>query len=326
MLQEKGMNMKEAVFIFTKGKKREYSLNLLISKLKDFDCKKFLINDSCINESPVIIKNKNTGKVYITEVNYKNYTKYILSLPNEIQKYVKPIGIKWWNTGNARNLALIIAKIEGITKIIFIDDDILLDDKTIVEDYFKMLDNYGIISAEIIGMRDDSIIGNIENYLHGRSQTFFSAGFMGINITQIHYPFINCYNEDWIWAHLHKNRVKMVKHKCVTQLDYNPFSYTKEKIKLQEIGECLLKGIEIIDKLDELYLLNKSNFWENILLRRQAYLQELKCFVDDKQEFLKIIEKSIQITQLIKADYLSQICSNYLRYSRIFNEFILMKN
>ena len=162
------------------------------------------------------------------------------------------------------------------------DDDIVIEDDSIIYNTFDLLDDSDFVGAEIKGMPDLSVVDHIMQKLGMEPYRFMSGGFLAFKLSSVSEYFLNYYNEDWIWLFLHKPKAKLVKYGEVYQLPYDPFENAVERALQQEFGEILVEGI--IDAIPEgnLSLLKSVAFWDNVLKKCKTNLKRLKELCNDK--------------------------------------------
>ena len=179
--------------------------------------------------------------------------------------------------GYTRNYAIILAKVLGFERVLFMDDDIIIEDNSPVYEMFDLLNNADFVSAEIKGMPDLSVVDFIMQKVGLEPYRFMSGGFLAFNLNSVAEYFLNYYNEDWIWLFMHRPEAKLVKYGEVYQLPYDPFENAIEKALHQEFGEILVEGvkryIEIENKSNTL-LLNKD-FWDEIVKMRANLIKDI---------------------------------------------------
>lgn len=272
------MNNTNAIFIFTKD--RPFSLSNTLHSIKFLQIKKYIIDDSFdrFNQAENVKLTRSISDAkYIGK---KEFDNYFLERNINVQHYtflLNNVGNKEWNLGYVRTFALLVAKSQGINKVLFMDDDILIPQLDIVIDSFNLLNNYDFVGAHITGMLDDSIIGHISSKLGvvDEDERMLSGGFLAFNPQIIKIPFTNLYNEDWIWLFLQLKDKKYLQKGNVIQSAYNPFLNFKEKILFQEFGEIVILGMLKLYKQSFFEMLTHDFFWENVLAERKEFLNKL---------------------------------------------------
>jgi hypothetical protein len=318
------------IFIFTKD--RPIELRITLNTLNNSNFRIFVIDDSFCEQN--IFKNKELIQEYKHTTYFGNseLNNALKSLNINQPKYnqiFRPLGVKEWNLGYARNSALLVSIIENADKVMFVDDDITIPDIRMLFDSFQLLEQYDVVGANILGMIDDSIIGHISNELNfiDTDGRMLSAGFLAFNLKKIKYPFLNIYNEDWIWLFMQPDLKKHLQPVGVFQKIYDPFVNFESKIVFQEIGELFITGLFSLKDLLKLNELLTNEFWENSLHIREKYLIELlniaKC--KERHEFVHIITFTINNMKKIDNTILIEICDTFFKIEPLFDKLLNLK-
>lgn len=300
------MDNNNAIFIFTKD--RSQSLRNALNSIKDIGINKYIIDDSIgsINKNynkQLSETEHNTFYIGQKECNSFFSDNYICNIDNI--SFLNNLGSYQWNLGYVRNFALIYSKYNNFNKVMFMDDDIEISGNDLVYDSFSLLDNCDFVGAFIKGMIDDSIIGHILNKLDIKDtdERMLSGGFLFFDPSAVEIPFVNFYNEDWIWLIFQlKTGKKSIQKGEVYQKKYNPFLNYKEKILFQEKGEIMVDALFRLYKIGNFELLTKHYFWGNILTERKNYLNF-------------IYNISIRKNEILYAEIIKWVISNYSRFS-----------
>jgi len=219
-----------------------------------------------------------------------------------IDSFIKPLGLRSWNLGYVRNYAILLCKLFKINKVLFMDDDIIVEDKFLFRKLFQILNNYNFTGSQITGMVDDSVLGHIKRSLGQPSWEFLSGGFMAFNLASITEYFLNYYNEDWIWLHLHMVDDQICKFGEVKQLPFNPIENGIDKAKQQEFGEILVIGVQNACESNNIDRLLNSDFWKDIIHER---IDELTSIINLNNKRKKVID---------------EICNSLIDYNQNIND------
>ncbi|MCJ7508162.1 MAG: glycosyltransferase [candidate division Zixibacteria bacterium] len=234
--------------------------------------------------------------------------------PLNLNTFLKPLGSRGWNLGFARNYALILSKALRCDKLLFMDDDIIIQDMTIKKTMLMKLDYCDFVGAKLIGMPDDSVTGHLMRACGGQYYEFLSGGFLAINVHAVTEYFFNCYNEDQIWFFLHHPSTKFERFGEVEHQQYNPFRNASATALSQEFGEILDDGAEEAFNRRDSNLLISPDFWEEMCNIRINYLNQLPELSIGKE-----IEYTAQNVYKALMNYHSKISYNtfvdlFLRY------------
>lgn len=270
------MDRKKGIIIFTKN--RPQKLSKTLPQIVNVDLPVIVLDDSGDSKSKQVVKSISKRS---ENIHYHGKIEQWMILQkfentNAFGLFIKPLGSDGWTLGYARNYAIILAKIFGFEQVLFMDDDIIIEDVSLIFRMFDMLNNADFISAEIKGIPDLSVVDFIMQKVGLEPYRFMSGGFLAFNLNSISEYFFNYYNEDWIWLFLHKPKAKLVKYGEVHQLSYDPFKNAVEKALQQEFGEILVEGVMKAETNNEFTLLKNNAFWQKILKRRENDLREIK--------------------------------------------------
>jgi hypothetical protein len=284
--------MTKAVFIFTKD--RPSVLKKTIDSIKDVEFDVFVIDDSFIYSKR--IKNEGLLRKYknFTYLGRKEYSTFLRNYKIESKKFkflLRGLGTEKWNLGFCRNFALLFSKKFGYNSVLFMDDDIIVEDTSVMDLLFNNLITNLFTGAHIHGLVDDSILGHIATDLGISNERMLSGGFMAFNPKKIKHFYLNIYNEDWIWLYLHLKNKKPFQKGVVYQRFNDPLKDYKVKIMFQEYGEIVLDGLLDLKDKSHFNDLKSNIFWERMLFERKEY-HEMLLLESSKQkkgEYSRII-------------------------------------
>ena len=218
-------NDKKIIFVFTKD--RPIILEETLNQLKKITDGVFIIDDSFHEsnqkDNRELLKHIPNGIYYGKNEFDESALSYDL-VSYEFNSVYRQLGNKDWNLGYARNYALFLSQIHNASKVLFIDDDIVIPKEEIINNSFELLEQFNFVGASIGGMIDDSLLGYISNDLGliDNDERTLSGGFLAFNRKAIRFPFLNIYNEDWIWLFLHSDDEKSLQTEYVLQKITNP--------------------------------------------------------------------------------------------------------
>ena len=320
-------NDKKIIFVFTKD--RPLILKDTLSQIINTDISMFIIDDS-FHESNQ--KNNRELLKHIPNGIYsgkKEFNEFAIShnlVLNGFSSVYRELGNKEWNLGYARNYALFLSQIYNANKVLFIDDDIEIPNEKIIVNSFELLEQFNFVGASIGGMIDDSLLGYISNDLGliDNDERTLSGGFLAFNRKKIRFPFLNIYNEDWIWLFLHSNDEKYLQTECVIQKNTNPYIGYENKILFQEYGEIFIKGILLAKRKSNFELLSSKSFWENVIQERKVYLSELYDFanISNQKDFQTMIKWLLQNYSQYESCYFSKKIRDLLNIKQKFEKHI----
>jgi glycosyltransferase involved in cell wall biosynthesis len=179
-----------------------------------------------------------------------------------------------------RNLGLVIAKMLGWRRLMFLDDDIYGISKEDVEALAAALNNHNVSVLIPKYYPDNSVACHAFRLGGGEQDTFASAGGMGVRCDWADLPFFpNVYNEDWFFfsREAATRRIAVVGES--RQRKYDPYQDPNRAVK-EEFGDLLAEGLYArldarlgISDVDEAY-------WT--------------AFKESRRDFLRRVAESLQ--------------------------------
>jgi hypothetical protein len=98
-----------------------------------------------------------------------------------------------------RNLALLLARLRGWSKIVFVDDDISLSPSDVAR-LCSQLDNHQIVGMMCTDFPDNSVFCHARRLARLHQGVFVTGAVLGVNTADLPLPFFpDIYNEDWFF-------------------------------------------------------------------------------------------------------------------------------
>lgn len=141
-----------------------------------------------------------------------------------------------------RNVGLLLARLAGWRKIIFIDDDISLSPPDVAR-LSDQLDNHQIAGMVCHDFPDNSVFCHARRLARLSQDVFVTGAVLGVNCSDLPLPFFpDIYNEDWFFfaeaaAHHH-----LAKAGEARQVAYNPYA-EPARARHEEFGDLLAEGL-----------------------------------------------------------------------------------
>lgn len=177
---------------------------------------------------------------------------------------------RWTDTSLKRNLGLLLARLIGWERIVFLDDDITIPEATDLRDAAALTDHYAGVGLAIDGMPDNSVVCHAFREAGGKQDMFIGGGALAIGTKSMTSFFPNIYNEDWFFLLDDDGlRPTTITGKAV-QKKYDPFR--EDRAKKEELGDSLAEGL----------------FWllDNGRSLRDATAEHWRGFLRDRAEFI----------------------------------------
>lgn len=174
-----------------------------------------------------------------------------------------------------RNLGLVIGRMCGWQRLMFLDDDIQGVSNTDVASLAVGLDDHSV-SVLIPDEYPDNSVACHANRLSGRKQgKYASAGGMGVRCDHDELGFFpNIYNEDWFFFSAEAANGRIAEVGRSQQRVYNPYADPKRAVK-EEFGDLLAEGLyaRLDDELDMLGV--DVAYWRAFKKNRRKFLREI---------------------------------------------------
>ncbi len=187
-----------------------------------------------------------------------------------------------------RNLALLLARLRGWRKVVFVDDDISVSRSDIAR-LSDQLDNHQIVGMMCTDFPDNSVFCHARRLARLRQEVFVTGAVLGVNCSDLPLPFFpDIYNEDWFFF------ADAVAHRRLTnvgearQAPYDPF--TPRRARHEEFGDLLAEGLYLLledihrtarlrrpgDFFPEIVKLASERYWSTFIDVRRQELAETR--------------------------------------------------
>ena len=142
-----------------------------------------------------------------------------------------------------RNLGLVIARMLGWQRLMFLDDDIFDVSKEDMEALAAGLDDHNVSVLIPDEYPDNSVACHAYRLGGGQQGKFASAGAMGVRCDRDDLPFFpNIYNEDWFFFSKEAASHKIARVGASRQREYDPYEDPQRSVK-EEFGDLLAEGL-----------------------------------------------------------------------------------
>lgn len=200
----------------------------------------------------------------------------VAKLPVSIResRVLASFGQKRWTLGFNRNYALLLAEILNLDELLFLDDDIKVKSDG-VRRAFKKLSGSPVVSGDIQNMIDDSIVGLHAQQVGFPKTSFLSGGFLAIDLEAVSHPFINVYNEDWIWGYFEQLSRHLPLVDGVEQSRYDIREKSKRQLYWQEFGEIIEWGLRSISNPVNEPRIRDVDYWKQVIEARRHLIESV---------------------------------------------------
>ena len=219
------------------------------------------------------------------------------------------------DTSLKRNLGLLLSRLIGWHRALFLDDDIAVPDTNHLRSAAHHLDTYASVGLDNIGWPDNSVVCHAYRETHGQQKTFIGSGALAFSGTTENAFFPQIYNEDWFFLLDKVSQRRVAVTGEVFQEHYDPYSDI-HRAQSEEFGECLAEGL--FWRLDHGLATHNTDhdFWTDFLNRRRAFIDEVRHrvtrLVSDparRSTMLEVLATSRTCAETITP----RLCLDYLR-------------
>ncbi|MGH8791298.1 MAG: hypothetical protein ACRDXX_01450 [Stackebrandtia sp.] len=138
-----------------------------------------------------------------------------------------------------RNLGLLLGRMLGWRRVLFLDDDITRIATSDVRAAAGLLDSYDAVGLENHGFPDNSVVCHAHRATGGWQDTFVSGGMLAIAADRVDEFFPDIYNEDWFFL-CGVAGIAVTGSAC--QMHYDPF-FDPDRARQEEFGDFLAEGL-----------------------------------------------------------------------------------
>jgi hypothetical protein len=141
-----------------------------------------------------------------------------------------------------RNIGLLLARLRGWNKIMFLDDDITLRPYDLAN-LSAQLDNHQIVGFSCRSFPDNSVVCHANRLIGAPQDTFVTGAALGVHCADLPLPFFpDIYNEDWFFFSEHVARRELLSVGTASQRPYRPFA-DPARASHEEFGDLLAEGL-----------------------------------------------------------------------------------
>jgi hypothetical protein len=179
------------------------------------------------------------------------------------------------DTSAKRNLGLVLARLLGWKRVVFLDDDIEVPDAADLERAVALLDSRDGVGLHIQGFPDNSVVCHANRDTGAPQDTFIGGGALAVPADRIDSFFPEIYNEDWFFL-LGKTMLRPVGQVGVArQQPYDPYA-DPDRARREEFGDVLAEGLFAL--FDEGLAIGDADvgYWTRFLAARLALITEIR--------------------------------------------------
>ncbi|MFG2073616.1 hypothetical protein [Nonomuraea maritima] len=212
-----------------------------------------------------------------------------------------------------RNLGLLLARLLGWERIVFLDDDIEVSGHEDVARAAALLDVYDAVGMHIGGYPDNSVVCHAHRLAGGKQDSFVGGGALAVHTTRNPSFFPNIYNEDWFYLLNDKELRQLAVTGMVKQRPYDPFD-RPVRARDQEFGDTLAEGVYwLLDEGETWEAATGEKYWEQALSRRTEFIKDVLRRVESRLPGNQAVENSLRAALGRHNRITPQLCVQYLQ-------------
>ena len=185
-----------------------------------------------------------------------------------------------------RNLGLLIGRVCGWNRMLFLDDDIRKLNVAKLWSAAALLDGHPVVGLQVRKYPEASVVGHARRIAGRRQELFVSGGSLLVNPQLLNGYFVPVCHGDWLCLINHLRAREVAVGGSVSQLPYMPFA-APDRATREEFGDILLSGLLWLvhahlragaDQADDTAYWREAtepSFWKHILEQRAELLQEI---------------------------------------------------
>ena len=173
-----------------------------------------------------------------------------------------------------RNLGLLLARVAGWRRVLFLDDDISQAKAGEVRAAAGLLHEHAAVGLHNHGFPDNSVVCHAYRKIGGDQDTFIGAGAMMVDPVRSQSFFPKIYNEDWLFLAGDEPSRPLAVTGGVHQRPYRPFA-DPQRARDEEFGDCVGEGLYWL--LDDEMSADDADapFWREFLRRRRRFVAQV---------------------------------------------------
>jgi hypothetical protein len=178
-----------------------------------------------------------------------------------------------------RNIGLLLARLQGWSKVVFVDDDITSFRTDNMARLAAQLDQHQVAGMVVPWFPDNSVVCHARRLAGFFQDVFVTGAVLGVHCDSLPLSFFpNIYNEDWFFFAEEAGARWLPHVGAATQAKYDPFE-SPERARQEEFGDLLAEGLySLIAEEDPRLPLD-----EQVRVATRAYWSQ---FIDIRHEFL----------------------------------------
>jgi hypothetical protein len=212
---------------------------------------------------------------------------YALPIPRwDTSEFAQVNGERSSDLSTKRNVGLLLGRLRGWNKIIFLDDDITVS-RTDIARLSDQLDTHQIAGMACRAHPDNSVFCHARRLAKLPQDVFVTGAVLGVNCGDLPLQFFpDIYNEDWFFFAETAARHRLTKAGEARQAEYDPFG-SEARAEHEEFGDLLAEGLYwLIEDRGPRYsfrqLTHQANrrFWSSYIDVRRQNLEQARSLLE----------------------------------------------
>jgi len=142
-----------------------------------------------------------------------------------------------------RNIGLVLARLHGWSKIVFVDDDITSLQVADLVRLARQLENHQVAGMRVCDYPDNSVVCHARRLAKFPQDVFVTAAVLGVRCNDLPLSFFpDTYNEDWFFFAREAAARDIPSIGNARQTSYDPFA-TAERARGEEFGDLMAEGL-----------------------------------------------------------------------------------
>jgi glycosyltransferase involved in cell wall biosynthesis len=183
------------------------------------------------------------------------------------------------DTSAKRNLGLLLARLIGWNKVVFLDDDITVPRPLDLRDAAGLTSYFAGVGLDIEGMPDNSVVCHAYREAGGPQDMFVGGGALAVAADSTTSFFPNVYNEDWFFLLDDDGLQATTSTGRALQKVYDPFA-SEDRARREEFGDTVAEGLFwLLDHGKSIQDADRA-FWDRYIGIRRTFIDEVTVLVD----------------------------------------------
>jgi glycosyltransferase involved in cell wall biosynthesis len=214
-----------------------------------------------------------------------------------------------------RNIGLVLARLVGWTKLMFLDDDIYRVTENDMARLAAALEDHSVSALIPEYFPDNSVACHAHRLGGGKQDVFASASAIGVRCDRDELAFFpDVYNEDWFFFADEAASHGIANVGESRQREYDPYQDPSRAAR-EEFGDLLAEGLYARLDMNEGIWDVDADYWLHFIKRRMEFHQrvaEALSYIEDRDKAARAI-KSVRAAQDQLAKITPKLCQKFVQ-------------